>query len=199
MPLLEALARMLSRLRGRGAHAALLGGLAVSVWTEPRFTRDVDLAVAVRSDADAERLVQDLIGAGYRLLTTVEQTSAGRLATARVLPPGESEEGLIVDLLFASSGIEPEIVGAAAEMDIGAGIPVPVARVGHLVALKLLAQDDVTRPQDALDLHALKSVLDAAEEQRARDACELIVRRGFHRGRDLRALLDAYLSPQAAR
>ena len=33
-----------------GCRWALLGGLAVSVRAEPRFTRDIDLAVAVESD-----------------------------------------------------------------------------------------------------------------------------------------------------
>ena len=196
MQLFEALARILSRLEGHGANAALLGGLAVSAWTEPRFTRDIDVAVAVQTDADAERLVQSLSGAGYRLLTTVEQKATNRLATARMLPPGETAEGVIVDLLFASSGIEPEVVGAAARIDIGAGVFVPVARVGHLIALKLLAHDEVTRPQDALDLRALKAVVDAAERRRAQDACELIMRRGYHRGRDLRKALEALLAPE---
>lgn len=194
MLLLEALEQILSHLDDQRAGAAVLGGLAVSVWTEPRFTRDVDLAVAIRADADAERLVHELTQRGYRLLATVEQTATGRLATARLLPPGESEEGMVVDLLFASSGIEPEIVDAAVEVDIGAGIPVRVARVGHLVALKLLSRDPAVRPQDALDLHALRPVLDAAETQLAREACDLIVRRGFHRGRDLGDLLQAFLA-----
>jgi hypothetical protein len=39
---------------------ALIGGLAVSARTEPRFTRDADLAVAVASDAQAEALIHDL-------------------------------------------------------------------------------------------------------------------------------------------
>ncbi len=101
---------------------------------------------------------------------------------------------MLVDLLFASSGIEPEIVDAAVEVDIGASTPVHVARAGHLVALKLLSQDAAVRPQDTLDLHALRSVLDAAETQLASEACELIVRRGFHRGRDLEELLRAFLA-----
>lgn len=41
MQLFEALAQILSRLEAQGARAAVLGGLAVSAWTEPRFTRDV--------------------------------------------------------------------------------------------------------------------------------------------------------------
>lgn len=49
MRLFETLAQILSRLEEQGAGMALLGGLAVSTWTEPRFTRDVDLAVAVQT------------------------------------------------------------------------------------------------------------------------------------------------------
>jgi hypothetical protein len=76
---------------------------------------------------------------------------------------------------------------------------VHVARVGHLVSLKLLAHDPVERPQDAVDLHALRAVVDEKEEQCAREACELITQRGYHRGRDLPALLDAYLAAKRAR
>ena len=75
-------------------------------------------------------------------MAAVEQTATGRLATARLLPLGESEEGIVVDLLFASSGIEPEIVDAASPIDIGAGAPVRVARVGHLVAERGTRVDD---------------------------------------------------------
>lgn len=47
---------------------ALIGGLAVSVRAEPRFTRDVDFAVAVTDDKDAEKLVSQLQPVGYRVL-----------------------------------------------------------------------------------------------------------------------------------
>ncbi|MGH8938524.1 MAG: nucleotidyl transferase AbiEii/AbiGii toxin family protein, partial [Actinomycetes bacterium] len=40
---------------------ALVGGFAVSVRTEPRFTRDIDVAVLVDDDPGAERLVRSLI------------------------------------------------------------------------------------------------------------------------------------------
>ncbi|MGH3896720.1 MAG: nucleotidyl transferase AbiEii/AbiGii toxin family protein, partial [Pseudonocardiaceae bacterium] len=62
---------------------ALVGGFAVSVRTEPRFTRDVDVAVLVEDDSAAERLVRSLIDGGYRLDAIVEQDAVGRLATAR--------------------------------------------------------------------------------------------------------------------
>jgi hypothetical protein len=103
---------------------------------------------------------------------------------------------MVVDLLFASSGIEPEIVSAALDLDIGGAVPAKVACIGHLVALKLLAHDPIKRPQDGLDLRALRSVLNDEEQARAARACELIESRGFNRGRDLRGALAAYLSDE---
>lgn len=194
MLLQEALRQVVMHLNDEGVEVALLGGLAVSVWTEPRFTRDVDLAVAVGSDAEAERVIHGLQQRGYRVLATVEQTAHDRLATARLLPPGEDVGGMVVDLLFASSGIEPEIVSAAAEVDVGASTLVKVVRAGHLVALKLLAHEPDTRPQDGLDLRALRHVLSDEERFFAREACALIAARGYARGRDLLALLDQLLS-----
>jgi hypothetical protein len=62
---------------------ALVGGLAVSARCEPRFTRDIDLAVAVAGDSEAEALVRTLQGAGYRVLVSVEQEAVKRLATVQ--------------------------------------------------------------------------------------------------------------------
>lgn len=190
----DALQASLAQLAGEGARVALVGGLAVSAWVDPRFTRDIDLAVAVDEDRDAEQLVHRLQACGFAIVTVVEQIAAGRLATARLRPPGHDEDGLLLDLLFASSGIEREVAEAAVHLDIGLGTPVPVARPGHLVALKLLAQDPVERPQDAQDLRALRPVLGAEDVELARDACRRIEARGFHRGRHLEALLDEYLT-----
>ena len=173
---------------------ALVGGFAVSVRTEPRFTRDVDVAVLVDGDPAAERLVRSLINVGYRLDAIVEQDSVGRLATARMISPGADRLGAVVDVLFATAGIESEVVAAAEVLEVLPGLLMPVATAGHLVALKLLARDDETRPQDASDLRALHAVLGAADRAAARTAAELIVERGFARGRPLTALTEAFLA-----
>jgi hypothetical protein len=99
----------------------------------------------------------------------------------------------VVDLLFASSGIEAEIVAAAEPLEILPGLVVPVARAGHLVALKLLARDDESRPQDAADLVALRAALTVRDRADADAAVQLVVERGYHRGRDLVGLLTGYL------
>jgi hypothetical protein len=74
-----------------------------------------------------------------------------------------------------------------------AELQIPVARTGHLIAVKLLAEDEV-RPLDRADLVALKRVADSEELDRARRAVGLITDRGFARGRDLRGALDALLA-----
>jgi len=74
---------------------ALVGGLAVSVRTEPRFTRDADFAVAVANDSEAEALIRHLRSCGYRIDALVEEEAAGRLATVRLAVAGDAEGPVI--------------------------------------------------------------------------------------------------------
>jgi len=52
---------------------AVIGGLAVAFRAEPRFTKDVDVAVAVADDDEAEGIVNRLQVRGYALASLVEQ------------------------------------------------------------------------------------------------------------------------------
>jgi hypothetical protein len=122
----------------------------------------VDIAVALDDDAAAESLVGGLIADGFTLVLSLEQQALGRLAAVRLLPPGGPEEGVVVDLLLASSGIEPAICRDAQPIEVVPGLIAPVAAAGHLVAMKLLAMEP-DRPQDAVDLRAL---LASARSQR---------------------------------
>jgi Nucleotidyl transferase AbiEii toxin, Type IV TA system len=171
---------------------ALIGGLAVSIRTEPRFTRDADLAVSVAADSDAEQLLYRLRTRGYQLEALVEQQAVGRLATARLSVSAERQSP-VVDLLFASSGIEPELVSDAEWIQVLPQLTMQVARIGHLIALKVLAREDTTRPQDLIDLNALVRVASPDDIERARRGIGLITTRGYHRGRDLMSDLDALL------
>lgn len=174
-------------LQSSGARWAVIGGLAVSARAEPRTTRDVDIAVAVGADTEAEALVRFLRGRGYRLRESgvVENNATGRLATVRLMAPGEDAGGVVVDVMLDSSGIEPEIVAEAEHLEVFPGISVPVATTAHLLALKLLAG----RAKDIADAASLLSVATAAEITAAHQACALITTRGCNRGRDLDGLL----------
>lgn len=172
-----AVARAAADLTELGAHFALVGGLAVSAWGEPRYTRDVDLAVGVARDDEAERLVHALAIRGYEVLTIIEQTKTKRLATARLRH--REDPSVFIDLLFASSGIERELANEAIRID-----GVPVSRVGHLLALKVLSESE-KRLQDRIDLRELANVANDEDWKTAESMVRLIKERGFHRGRAL--------------
>jgi len=171
-----------------------VGGLAVSVRTEPRLTRDADLVVHVSGDDDAEQLVRTLQTRGWRVVAALEQEATRRLATVRLTAPGAPAHDAVIDLLFASSGIEEEIVASADLTDVVPGLAVPVARIGHLIALKVLARDDRTRPQDRVDLAGLLAHANAPAVDEARQALALVTQRGFHRGRDLVTALQSTIA-----
>ena len=171
---------------------ALVGGFAVSVRTEPRFTRDADLAVAVGNDAEAEALIRQLRELDHGAHSIVEQQALGRLATVRLACSPEHQPP-IVDLLFASSGIEAEVAAQAEVVELLPGLSMPVATTGHLIALKVLSRDDTTRPQDLIDLRGLLRIAPAHELPRARRALALIAARGYHRDRDLLPDLERLL------
>jgi predicted nucleotidyltransferase len=185
---LEAALRILvGDLRRSGVRFALVGGLAVSTRVAPRLTRDADVAVSVADDSEAEAVVHRMVEDGYRPDAVLEQYVAGRLATVRLVHRDRPD--VVVDLLFASCGIEPEIVSQAEEVEILPDLVVPVATIGHLIAMKLLARDDRRRPADADDLRALASTANNADWAAARAAVRVITERGFHRDRDLDAAL----------
>ncbi len=193
--LLDALTRIDRDLRALRARWALVGGFGVSARAEPRTTRDIDVAVAVAGDPEAEDLLIRLRDRGYIADTLMEHRDVPRLATARLLRRREVD-GAFIDLLFATAGIEPEVAAEADSLEVLPGHRLPVAKTGHLLALKLLAlrPDRLhERPQDQIDIRELLRVADDDEVQRARLAVRLISERGFDRGKDLERELDRQL------
>lgn len=186
-----ALAELATDLAELDIHWALVGGLALAVHVEARTTRDLDVAVSVADDREAEHLVRELRSRDYTEHTLVEQERTGRIATVRFAAPGEPIDGLVVDLLFASSGIEPEVVAEAECLEVLPDLLLPVARVGHLLAMKILAG----RPRDMEDVGSLLEVADRQEVACARAAVELITERGYQREQDLVAIAEELLLP----
>ena len=132
-----------------------------------------------------------MVAWGRNMISRETFFEKGRLATVRlVLRDAQADQpGLFVDLLFASSGIETEIAADAERIEVIPGITMPVARTGHLMALKALAG----RAQDLADFEALARVADETEIARARSAARLIVERSFARGKALENELERLL------
>lgn len=188
---IERALELVTLIQGLGHRTALVGGLAVSLRARERFTRDIDFAVAVATDAIAEQLVMDVQRSGLRLVEIIEQESLGLLATARFADPESAAETPTLDLICASSGIEREAVAEAKSVRVLRQLTLPVAQIPHLIAMKVLAESD-SRANDREDLRALLRVAGPRELERAFELVELISRRGFDRGKDLRGELARF-------
>lgn len=188
----RALANAAAALRQHAIPFALIGGLAVSARAEPRFTKDVDLAIAVTDDRQFEQLVYQLGALGFGLRQQLNQVGDGRLATVRLVSARLVSAHGWVDLLAANSGIEREVVDRAELIEVPGAGTMPVARVEELVALKLLSVKP-QRPTDQIDLENLLAINPRLDLERVRDLLRLITERGYARDQDLFAKLEALL------
>jgi Nucleotidyl transferase AbiEii toxin, Type IV TA system len=178
-----ALLRLQVDLRHLGLRWAVVGGLAVSLRGEPRTTHDLDINVVVAGDDQAEGVVRGFMSRGYRFQWASEHEDLGRLMIVRLMVGVSEAPGVDIDLMFASSGIEEEVVAAAETLEILPGVVAPVATTAHLLALKTLAG----RTKDVTDFATLVQHATERDLLDAREALELITRRGYDRGKDLQA------------
>jgi hypothetical protein len=186
----EALTYVVGDLHDRRLPWALVGGLAVCARAEPRPTADIDIAVVTADDATAKAYVDDLLAVGYRWKKSIANAQTGRLATVKLDSPAVAKD-VAVDLFLASCGVEAEVVGAAEPLEVAPGLTIPVARIGHLIAVKLLWRPSEKRDRDLRTLIRRAGAEDLTD---ARHLIDSITRRGYHRGRDLGAALDSWLA-----
>lgn len=171
---------------------ALVGGLAVSLRAEPRTTRDVDVMVMM-ADSDADALILSLRRQGYKEtpggVKVNRDTHELKLVSLKKRVESSMEGATpTVDILFSMTGIEHEVVTQAERLDLSTFSP-PVASVAHLLALKVLAG----RRRDLGDIYQLLTVAEKRDLHLARQALELISRRGFDEGKDIRIHFEEYL------
>jgi hypothetical protein len=86
--------------------------------------------------------------------------AVGRLATVRLARSTETDAP-VIDLLFASSGIEAEVVAEAEAIELLPNLTMRVARIGHWIALKILSRDDVESSRPASHLRPRQAQRDA--------------------------------------
>jgi hypothetical protein len=180
MKLATILGELVSELEAQGVPYAVVGGLAASARGETRFTRDIDVAVLVDDDEQAERCIHQLVQKGYVVAATVEQDAAHRLATARLRHPS----GVVCDLVFATCGIERETIQAAQRIEIFPRISIRTATAEAMVAMKVLSATP-QRPRDAGDIQAMLRANPQLDRALVVSLLDLITRRGYSRGQDL--------------
>ena len=118
--------------------------------------------------------------AGYVVIATVEQEATHRLATCRLKHP----EGVVCDLIFATCGIESEIVASAERVELFPGEWVTTATAESMVAMKILSAT-AKRPRDLGDLQAMLRANPTFDESRVASLLRAIEARGYSRGQAL--------------
>jgi Nucleotidyl transferase AbiEii toxin, Type IV TA system len=172
---------------------ALIGGIAVSTRGAPRFTNDIDAAVVIADDGNRELLVTKLVSDGYRVEALLEDKDSGELNTVRLWCPSVSGTQFLLDVMFATTGIEAEAVAAAARVNVTPRIVLPVATVQHLIAMKVLSSGAPGRSRDEDDLQRMIENATSKELAEAQNALGLMTERGRNRGKNLEAEFQNYL------
>jgi hypothetical protein len=121
---------------------AIIGGLAVQRWGEPRFTQDVDVTVLVP------------LGAEEEVLTSLLEAFAARIPDAlafalrsRVLLL-QTAAGCNMDVSLGLPGYEEQVTARAIDYDLGDGRTVRICSAEDLIIHKAVAG----RPQDIADI-----------------------------------------------
>ena len=180
----SALRRIPNDMRHVNVGWALVGGFAVSAYAGGRATADIDLALAVSSNREIDRVVFELTSIGYEPGVVLEDTETGLTSTVRMFSPGKQRRAIYVDLLLNTCGIEPEVVAAAQARRIRPDLELMVAQLGHLLALKILSERD-DRLQDRIDIQNMLKVAKSGDIELAIRGMALITERGRAREKDL--------------
>ena len=160
----------------------LIGGLAVSIWGEPRSTIDVDLSLWVE-ESDIHHVVTQI---GKRL-RPIPPDPISFVAELRTLPVTTSN-GVRADLVFATLPGERRAIARAAPKQIN-GNQVMVATVEDLIWMKLISErqkdlDDarrlIRRFAATLDRGYLEPLLQQLSEAFARSEILAIYRTTLH-------------------
>ena len=127
---------------------ALIGGHAVNVWLEPRFTADIDVTIDAGA-AEMEELKRVLLREGL----TLEIEHGGDLPSGPdFLRFASKDRSVLLEIQAAKTELQREVLRRARPTEDG----VRVATVEDLILLKLIAD----RAKDQRDLDGLRRLPD---------------------------------------
>lgn len=138
--LFESLVSLQERLHRSGISSAVIGGVAVGVWGEPRVTRDVDVKVLLGRD-DAPRLLEILAPDYIALQSDPLQTCRTGILFV------QDELGTRLDLLLSDTEFDAEAIGQAMPIELEHGLIAHVCSPENLIIYKLIS----TRSRDHED------------------------------------------------
>ena len=166
-PLFAAAADLQRYCTSRGWRSAVIGGLAVQRWGEPRQTRDVDLTLL--AGIGGESAIVDGLLARFR----PRRPDARQFAIDRRVVLIDIAAGIPADISLSALPYEERVVDRSSDFQVAPDTTIRTCSAEDLIVLKAFAD----RPQDWIDIEGVIV--------RQRD--------GLHREQvlqELRALLD---------
>jgi len=141
--LLERLERALSKHK---IPYMIIGGQAVLVYGEPRFSKDIDLTLGMEP-AQVDTLLKLLKPLGFKVLVDQPKTF---VETTCILPCQDAKTGLRLDFIFSFSAYERQALERVRRVPIGKS-KVAFASAEDLVIHKIIAG----RPRDLEDVKGI--------------------------------------------
>lgn len=157
--ILAPLADITRWLQATRTDAVLVGGVAVSLLSRPRFTQDVD-ALAWVGDGNLEPLLE--AAADHGIVPRIEEPLEFARRT-RVLLLRHAPTAVDIDLILGGLAFELQAIEQGRAVEIG-GVSVRLPRVEHLLIMKAVAN----RPQDRQDIAALLTAHPGADVELVR-------------------------------
>jgi len=145
IPLLEAAWELHQFLTDRGIPYAIIGGLAVQYWGQPRLTIDADLTVAAPPE-DTAAFVRMIVGQfGSRVADPVGFARRTHMILIR------ASNGCDVDISLSLPGYEDEVMRRTVDWQLEPGKQVRLCSVEDLIIHKAVGG----RPQDLVDIEGI--------------------------------------------
>ena len=154
---IAALQSLRAALEEHHLKGVLIGGAAVSLIAEPRFTRDVDVLV-IFDTAELPELLHDL---ERHQLVPLFPDMLEFARASRVAPLKHTPTGIIVDVALGCMPFEAEVIeraNLAPDASIGFLLPTPE----DLIVLKAIAN----RPKDQEDIRNIATVYPNLDRER---------------------------------
>lgn len=142
--LVRSVARLQQRLEQAGIPSAVIGGLAVSAWGEPRLTRDANLKVLARRD-ERGRILQLL--ADFTPLHADPDEALQRNGVAFFQDPA----GARIDVMLAETSFDETVIGRASLIELQPELVVRVCSAEDLIVYKSVS----LRTQDRFDVEGI--------------------------------------------
>ena len=139
----DALAALADWLDQQTIRYMVIGGFAVSIWGEPRFTRHLDVTISVPSetfDSTVQRICSQFRSLSAEPLRFARET--------RVLPVVSGN--VPVDIIFAALPYEDEAIARARQIKVGSAL-VRICSPEDLVIHKIVSP----RPRDREDIEGI--------------------------------------------